>query len=106
MEDQISYAEDENEWDRLLWENCDVKMDLWQDKSWGKAIKVAISENVELTYAHSRRRLEIIEKMHEIVNKEKALAEEEQQVMRDEKLKRRKERQLARPAKVEPARLI
>ena len=92
---QLEIAEEEDEWDLILKQKCQVKLDeTWV--SWGKEVESALNSTYEALNEKRRKQAKMAEKLLEIIRKEQLLAQEEKMKRRDEKHKARKARRLAK----------
>lgn len=92
LDKQLPMAVDEDEWDKILFDQFGLE----DDQPWSYEVRVAIKENGTLQAAATQKRIDLAAKMHSIVQQEKALATEEKLRIRDEKHQRRKANRLAR----------
>lgn len=101
---ELPMAEDEDQWDYILYEHFGshyrhTEETPWGDpeeRPWGWELKQALEHNNNMQIEAIQKRIDISAKMHDIVEQETALAEEEKLRIRDEKHQARKARRLAR----------
>lgn len=93
---ELPIAEDEDRWDRILYEHFGLDYRDPEEKPWGLEITRALGENHKLQREAIKKRTNISAEMFTILEQEKALAEEEKSRIRDEKHKASKARRLAR----------
>ena len=93
---EIAIAEDEDEWDKVLYEHFGLHYWGLEEKPWEREVKQAWGNNRNLQVEAIQKRADIAAEMYAIVEKEKALAREERIRIRDEKHKASKARRLAR----------
>lgn len=96
LDNELQYALDEDEWDRILYELAGLDSTNLSEPHWHREVKQAIDDNHKLQTGAIQRRAGISAKMHAIVEKEQALAQVEKLRARDEKHKAYKARRLAR----------
>ena len=102
LTDELSIAEDEDQWDQILYEHFSLDYRDHQEDPWEREVKRAIDKNHKSQVEAIQKRADIAAEMYAIVEKEKALAEEEKWRIRDEKHKARKARRLGRRGSTEP----
>ena len=93
---ELPFAEDEDEWDHILYENFRLGSEDPSEEPWQREVELAIKNLNEVRNEAVQRRVDISAEMYAIVEQEKALAEAEKMRIRDEKHKVRKARRLAR----------
>jgi len=98
LDEQLPMAMDEDEWDKILFDQFGLEDDL----SWSHELRLAIEKNGTLQTAATQKRIDLAARVHSIVQQEKALANEEALRIRDEKHKRRKTNRLARRGQTMP----
>jgi len=98
LDEQLPMAMDEDEWDKILFDQFGLEDDL----SWSHELRLAIEKNGTLQTAATQKRIDLAARVHSIVQQEKALANEEALRIRDEKHKRRKTNRLARRGQAMP----
>ena len=96
LANELTYAQDEDEWDRILHELAGLDSTNLLEPHWHREVKQAVDDNHQRQIGAIQRRADISAKMHAIVEKEKALAQEAKLRRRDEKHKAYKARRLAR----------
>ena len=96
LSSEIPTAEDEDEWDGILYKHFGLNYRGPQAKPWQREVKQAFDSNHILQVEAIQKRADIAAEMYAIVQQEKALAEEEKLRIRDEKHKASKARRLAR----------
>ena len=96
LANELPFAQDEEEWDRILYEFADLEPKNLLEPRWQHEIKLAVDDNHQHQVAAIQKRADVSAKMHAIVEKEKVLAREENLRRRDEKHKAYKARRLAR----------
>lgn len=100
MENSLSYANDENNWDGILERNCGVRVDQ-EGGDWGTYIKETWERMMSMSKAHQKRKLELAQRMYGVVVKEKRLAKVEKKARVGARRKAYKERRQERLAKKE-----
>jgi len=98
LDEQLPLAMDEDDWDKILFDQFGLEDDL----SWSHELRLAIEKNGTLQTAATQKRIDLAARMHSIVQQEKALAIEEVRRVRDEKHERRKANRLARRGQAMP----
>ena len=93
---EIPIAEDEDKWDKVLYEHFGLQDWGPQEKRWEREVKQAFGNNHKLQVEAIQKRADTASEMYAIVEQEKALAREEKIRIRDEKHKASKARRLAR----------
>ena len=93
---ELPFAQDEEEWDHILYELAGVDSRNLLEPRWHHEVKQAIDDNHQLQVRAIQKRADVSAKMYAIVEKEKALAQEEKLRIRDEKHKAYKARRLVR----------
>lgn len=93
---EIPIAEDEDEWDKVLYEHFGLHYWVPEEKAWEREVKQAYGNNHKLQVEAIQKRADTAAEMYAIVEQEKALAKEERIRIRDEKHKASKARRLAR----------
>ena len=93
---ELSFAQDEEEWDRNLYELADLDSKNLLEPRWQHETKQAVDDNNQRRIGAIQRRADVSAEMYAIIEKEKALAQEEELRIRDEKRKAYKARRLAR----------
>ena len=93
MTSELLIAEDEDGWDKMLYEHFRLRD---RGEPWVWEVKRALEHNHKMQVEGIQKRADISAKMYVIVEQEKALAKEEKLRIRDEKHKARKSRRLAR----------
>lgn len=96
LSNEIPIAENEDEWDKILYEHSGLHYGGPQEKPWEREVKQAFDNNHKLQVEAIQKRADIAAEMYAIVQQEKVLAEEEKIRIRDEKHKATKARRLAR----------
>lgn len=97
LRDQIKLADDEDRWEQILQSTCGLKIDE-AGGSWEKETSSAKHQVMLALFAHRQKRLNMAQKMQEIVEKEQALADLESRQRKTEKRKERIRRRLDRKA--------
>ena len=95
LQDTLRYANDEEEWDRILEESSPIPKRP-SEAPWFRETQLALAEIHRLQTAAGNKRVAIAAQMHAIVEKEKALAMEEKSKKRDEKHKAKEARRFAK----------
>lgn len=91
----LATASQEDEWDRLLWEKCELSQ--WdQDVKWKEAVEQELQKVWTVHWDAGERRKRVVEKMEEVIEREKGLVEKEKKEKRDERHRRYKERRKAK----------
>lgn len=98
LDQQLSMAMDEDEWDKILFDQFGLE----DDDPWSYELRIAIKENGTLQAAATQKRTHLAARMHLIVQREEALATEEKLRIRDEKHKLRKANRLSRRVQAMP----
>ena len=93
---ELPFAEDEDEWDQILYEHFRLGSRDPLEEPWQREVELALKNVNDLRNEAVQRRIDISAEMYAIVEQEKALAEAEKLRIRDEKHKARKARRLAR----------
>ena len=93
---EIPIAEDEDEWDEILYENFGLDSEGPAEPRWQLEVKQAFESNHRLQSKAIQKRADVAAKMVDIVKQEKALAQEEKLKRRDKRHKASKARRLAR----------
>lgn len=93
---EIPIAENEDEWDDILYEHFGLRVRDPQEDPWDREVNRAFNRNHKLQVEAIQKRADTAAEMYRIVEQEKVLAEEERLKIRDEKHKARKARRLAR----------
>ena len=93
---ELPFAQDEEEWDHILYELAGVDSRNLLEPRWHHEVKQAIDDNHRLQVGAIQKRADVSAKMYAIVEKEKALAQEEKLRIRDEKRGAYKARRLVR----------
>ena len=93
---ELPFAQDEEEWDHILYELAGMDSRNLLEPRWHHEVKQAIDDNHRLQVGAIQKRADVSAKMYAIVEKEKALAQEEKLRIRDEKHKAYKARRLVR----------
>ena len=96
LANELPIAQDEDEWDHNLRKLAGLDSRNLLEPRWHHEIKRAIDDNNQLRVGAIQKRAEVSAELHAIVEKEKALAQEEKLRLRDEKRKAYKVRRLAR----------
>ena len=96
LANELLYAQDEEEWDRILCEVAGLDSPNLLEPHWHREAKQAVDDNHQRQTRAIQRRADISAQMHAIVEKEKALAQEAKQRGRDRRHKAYKARRLAR----------
>ena len=96
LANELSFAQDEEVWDHILYELAGLDSRNLLEPRWQHEVKRAIDDNQQLRIRAIQRRADVSAKMHAIVEKEMALAQEQKLRIRDEKHKAYKARWLAR----------
>lgn len=96
LSSEIPIAEDEDQWDKTLYEHFALPYRDPQEKPWEREVKQAFDNNHKLQVEAIQKRADTAAEMYAIVQQEKALAQEEKIRKRDEKHKATKARRLAR----------
>ncbi|KAK4695390.1 hypothetical protein P7C71_g2350, partial [Lecanoromycetidae sp. Uapishka_2] len=99
---EIPIARGEDTWDHIVARTFGLDKDTGEEP-WTQAIECALHELHEKQDAAIRKRKATAERMHQIVEQEKALAEKEKLAIRDKKHEAKKVRRLARKADDSPA---
>ena len=94
MTSETLVAEDEDEWDKILYQY--FGLDHAGEQPWEREVKRAFDKVHQMQVGAIRKRVSLSAKMFAIVEQEKALAEEEKLRLRDEKQKTGKARGLTR----------
>lgn len=92
----LPIAEDEDEWDQILYEDFGLHLRDLSEIPWQYEAKQAFDENHESQVEAIQKRARVSAKMYVIVKRERGLAKQEKIRIRDEKHKARKARRLAR----------
>ena len=95
---EISLAEGEDLWDKLLCQKLGLSIEN-KEPSWVEAPRNAMTEVNKAQNRAAEKRMEMANRMTDIVEKETTLAEEERWQRKDVKHKERKARRLARQGK-------
>lgn len=98
---EIPIAEDEGDWDEILYKHVGLDYGDPKETPWECEVKRAFEKNHKLQVEAVKKRADVSAKMYAIMEQEKALAEEEKLRIRDEKHKVRKARRLARRGMIE-----
>ena len=93
---EIPTAEDESEWDEILYQHFGMDYGDPKETPWDFEVKRAFDKNHRLQVEATQKRADVSAKMYAIVEQEKALVAEEKLRIRDEKHKASKARRLAR----------
>ena len=96
LANELSFAQDEEVWDHILYELGGLDSRNLLEPRWQHEVKRAIDDNQQLRIGAIQRRADVSAKMHAIVEKEMALAQERKLRIRTEKHKAYKARRLAR----------
>ncbi|CAF9926386.1 MAG: hypothetical protein ALECFALPRED_003430 [Alectoria fallacina] len=99
---EISIAEDEDDWDQILYNRFGMDYMDTEGEPWDREVKRASDRNHKLQVEAIKKRADVAAEMYAIVEQEKALAEEQKLRKRDEKHKATKARRLARRGWTEP----
>ena len=96
LDNELPFAQDEEEWDRILYELAGLDSTNLLEPRWHHEVKQAIHDNHQRQVGAIQKRADLSAQLQAIVEKEKVLAQEEKLRTRDEKHKAYKARRLAR----------
>ena len=95
-QDQVQLGKLEDAWDRALKRYCNLDPGCNHGSSWSEAPSVALDGLFQTVRRHADRTRTITLGMHQVVEKERALAEKERVGRRDEKHRKNKAKRIAR----------